>query len=348
MAQADYVISANPTGLAMRTEVNQIFQAILTNNAGTVAPSTVSDGMLWGDMSNSSTFYLKIRNHTNDGWNDLYAYDVATKTIQAMANGSTVSALLSAKANLASPTFTGTVVLPSTTSIGTVSNTEIGYLDGVTSAIQTQLETKAPLASPTFTGTVGGITSSMVGLGSVNNTSDSDKPVSTATQTALNLKANLSSPDLTGTPTAPTANAGTNTTQIATTAFVNTEISNDVGVANSGLVKTALNASGTAPIYACRAWVNFNGTGTVAIRASGNVSSITDNGTGDYTVNFATSMIDENYTSNSSCQSYFVQNNLEMNPAGIGTVSSQRFVANAGTSTSTPADSPLCCVSIFR
>ena len=119
-----------------------------------------------------------------------------------------------------SPTFTGTAVLPSATSIGTVSNTEIGYLEGVTSAIQTQLGTKAPLASPTFTGTVGGITSSMVGLGSVNNTSDADKPVSTATQTALNLKANLSSPNLTGTPTAPTANAGTNTTQIATTANV--------------------------------------------------------------------------------------------------------------------------------
>ena len=53
--------------------------------------------------------------------------------------------------------------------------------------------------------------------------------------------------------------------------------------------------SGTAPIYPCRAWVNFNGTGTVAIRASGNVSSITDNGTGDYTVNFTTAMPDANY-----------------------------------------------------
>jgi len=53
--------------------------------------------------------------------------------------------------------------------------------------------------------------------------------------------------------------------------------------------------SGTAPIYPCRAWVNFNGTGTVAIRASGNVSSITDNGTGDYTVNFTTAMSDANY-----------------------------------------------------
>ena len=59
---------------------------------------------------------------------------------------------------------------------------------------------------------------------------------------------------------------------------------------------TALStASGSAPSYSARAWVNFNGTGTVAIRASGNVSSITDNGTGDYTVNFTTAMADVNY-----------------------------------------------------
>lgn len=61
---------------------------------------------------------------------------------------------------------------------------------------------------------------------------------------------------------------------------------------NSAQIATV---SGTAPLYMCRAWVNFNGTGTVAIRASGNVSSITDNGTGDYTVNFTTAMSDANY-----------------------------------------------------
>lgn len=60
--------------------------------------------------------------------------------------------------------------------------------------------------------------------------------------------------------------------------------------------------SGTAPIYPCRAWVNFNGTGTVAIRASGNVSSITDNGTGDYTVNFTTAMSDANYSVTATAQ----------------------------------------------
>lgn len=50
-----------------------------------------------------------------------------------------------------------------------------------------------------------------------------------------------------------------------------------------------------ATAYGCRAWVNFNGTGTVAIRSSGNVSSITDNGTADYTVNFTNALADANY-----------------------------------------------------
>jgi hypothetical protein len=92
-------------------------------------------------------------------------------------------------------------------------------------ASATAATTYAPIASPTFTGTVAGITSTMVGLGNVDNTSDANKPVSTATTTALALKANLASPALTGTPTAPLAATGTNTTQIATTSFVQQELS---------------------------------------------------------------------------------------------------------------------------
>ena len=53
--------------------------------------------------------------------------------------------------------------------------------------------------------------------------------------------------------------------------------------------------------FRCRAWVNFKGTGTVAIRASGNVSSITDVGAGDYTVNYTTAMPDANYVCNINC-----------------------------------------------
>lgn len=53
--------------------------------------------------------------------------------------------------------------------------------------------------------------------------------------------------------------------------------------------------AGSEDYFLARAWVNFNGTGTVAIRADGNVSSITDNGTGNYTTNFSTSFVDANY-----------------------------------------------------
>lgn len=76
---------------------------------------------------------------------------------------------------------------------------------------------------------------------------------------------------------------------------------------STGTIATAestlsqFNVSGSAPVYACRAWVNFNGTSTVAIRASGNVSSITDNGTGDYTVNLTSAMPDANYSFSVLC-----------------------------------------------
>lgn len=73
-------------------------------------------------------------------------------------------------------------------------------------------------------------------------------------------------------------------------------IYDSVNVANGAYVKTALNASGSAPIYACRAWVCFDGTGTPAIKASGNVTSLTDNGTGDWTINFTTAISDANYS----------------------------------------------------
>jgi uncharacterized protein (AIM24 family) len=74
-----------------------------------------------------------------------------------------------------------------------------------------------------------------------------------------------------------------------------TEISGTTGTF-SGDMSFNSGYGSAAVAYGCRAWVNFNGTGTVAIRASGNVSSITDNGTGDYTVNFTTAMPDANYS----------------------------------------------------
>ena len=66
-------------------------------------------------------------------------------------------------------------------------------------------------------------------------------------------------------------------------------------ITTAGLFQFNSGYGSVATAFGCRAWVNFNGTGTVAIRGSGNVSSITDNGTGDYTVNFTTALADANY-----------------------------------------------------
>jgi hypothetical protein len=77
------------------------------------------------------------------------------------------------------------------------------------------------------------------------------------------------------------AEAGTNSTKLMT----------------SERTKEALNAGGSAPTYAARAWVNFDGTtGPGTIRGSGNVSSVARNTTGNYTVNFTTAMSDANYS----------------------------------------------------
>jgi len=96
---------------------------------------------------------------------------------------------------------------------------------------------------------------------------------------------------------------------------------------NVGLERMRLDASNNlqfnsgygsvATAYGCRAWVNFDGTGTVAIRASGNVSSITDNGTGDYTVNFATEMPDRNYSVSAMCNQIRGADSSQIRAAGF-------------------------------
>jgi len=205
-------------------------------NAADDAGTTISSIDDINDVTITSATSGQFLKWNGTAWvND--AIDLATDTtgsfVQSLVAGTGVTLANNSGEN-ATPTITvDTSVIQAR--VTNVTDTEIGYLDGVTSAIQTQIDTKAPIASPTFTGTVSGITATMVGLGSVNNTADTAKPVSTAQQTALDLKANLASPALTGTPTAPTAALATNTTQVATTAFVRAEVAALVGTAGATL-----------------------------------------------------------------------------------------------------------------
>lgn len=159
----------------------------------------------------------------------------------------------------------------------TVTAAEISYLDGVTDLIQVQLNARQPLDSQ-LTALAALSTS---GILSTNGTSVFARTLIAGTGiTISNAEGGTGNPNIAASIASQAeAEAGTDNTKVMTPLRL----------------RNALNATGAAPTYACRAWVNFNGTGTVAIRASGNVSSITDNGTGDYTVNFTTAMPDANY-----------------------------------------------------
>jgi hypothetical protein len=130
--------------------------------------------------------------------------------------------------------------------------------------------------------------------------------------------------------------------------------------ANQSAVKTALNAAGSAPIYAVRAWVNFNGTtgsGTghadITIRGSGNVTSIADHGTGDFSVNFTTAMEDVNYSVSGAAQYNSTSDAAALRYIGIASATASTMATSAlrifvGVSNGNLQDPLVCTVNVVR
>jgi hypothetical protein len=115
---------------------------------------------------------------------------------------------------------------------------------------------------------------------------------------------------------------------------------------SSGNFKFNSGYGSAATAYGCRAWVNFNGTGTVAIRASGNVSSITDNGTGNYTVNFTTAMPDANYAATGMCNDNGNITSITYRTGGL--FSTTQFQLSTVADGANLTDNANCLVSFFR
>jgi hypothetical protein len=230
-----------------------------------------------------------------------------------------IAAAVASKVESLSPTFTGTPTAP-TAAPGT-NNTQIA----TTAFVST--------SSTTFSAGTTGFTPN------------------TATSGAVTLGGTLA-----------VANGGTGATNAASArnnlgvpATNGTGASGTWGISISGNAATASElstASGSAPSYSARAWVNFDGTtnvgGNCTIRASGNVSTVADNGTGDYTVNFTTAMPDANYApvSMSSSASTQTQPRQITYKGGTKTTSALRLVSE--TDSGTNADTESVFVAIFR
>lgn len=119
----------------------------------------------------------------------------------------------------------------------------------------------------------------------------------------------------------------------------------------TGLFQFNSGYGSVATAYGCRAWVNFNGTGTVSITASGNVSSITDNGVGNYTVNFANAMSDANYnfvTNSSNTTSANILCIAQLNWDAPTKTTSALRIYNLKSNTGALTDQDTISVSIFR
>ena len=182
VGSADGVASLDANGKVPDSEIptaiarlaSPTFTGTPTLPTGTIA-TTQTAGNNSTALATTAFVGTAVSNLVNAAPESLNTLKELSDALGADANyASTITTALGTKAPIASPTFTGTVTIPSGASIS-------GY---------------APLASPTFTGTVGGISKSMVGLSNVDDTTDANKPVSTATQTALDLKLNSNSPSV--------------------------------------------------------------------------------------------------------------------------------------------------------
>jgi hypothetical protein len=180
------IVDADINASAAITKTKISGTAITAADTGTVTSTIIADNTIVNGDINSAAAIDK----TKISGTAITAADTGTVTSTMIADGTILNADINASAAI-----DWTKIAPSST----VSATEIGYLDGVTSAIQTQIDAKL------------------------------------ATATAASTYAPLASPALTGVPTAPTAAANTNTTQVATTAYVQTEITDLIAAAPGAL-----------------------------------------------------------------------------------------------------------------
>jgi hypothetical protein len=244
--QAQSTVTNLTTDLAAKANTTDV--VLLTGNQ-TIAGTKTFSSAIAGSVTGSAATLTTSRNFSISG---------GGITAAAVGFNGSAAVVLSASVDAGHITLARMANLAANSIIG--NNTGAG----ATPLALTGAQVKTMLA----------LTKADVGLSAVDNTSDADKPVSTAMQTALNLKANLASPTLTGTPTAPTAAGGTNTTQIATTQFVQSAISGaTAGVSSfntrTGAVTLTSGDVTTALTYTPTSVTGLTGTQSVAAFKTG-------------------------------------------------------------------------------
>jgi len=328
MSQHDLTID-NQGFPAFRADLNNALQALGSTQSGTSAPSPTFANQLWYDTTNNQ---LKIRNEDNDAWITLLTLDQSGDVVSQLA--ATIAVLSAGSASAPALTTSGDtntgIFFPAADTIAfaeggaeamrinSSGNIGIGNNNPAFGLVVEKDNGNGYSASFRRNNTDALLTirseNSVTGLQGVSSDGNS------FTNVLLNAsggnvgignnnpsqKLHIASSSGTYVQVQNTGNSinayygvdtgggwmGTSTNHYAAFYTNNTE---RMRITSGGDLQFNSGYGSVATAYGCRAWVNFNGTGTVAIRASGNVTSITDNGTGDYTVNFTNAMPDANY-----------------------------------------------------
>jgi hypothetical protein len=280
MSQNDFNI-ANQGFPSFRSDLNSALQALASTSSGATAPATPYANQLWYD---TSTGLLKIRNEANSAWINLFGVSTDGFVIEdkIIHSGDTNTSIRFPAADTVTVETNGAErmridssgnLLVGATSAGSMTE----GLKYESNKLLRAVRSDAASFAPNRLGSDGNIVEFQrdgISVGSIGAASSGLTFGAGGTTERLRITS--------------AGNVGIGTTSPAE----QLHITGNLRVGSAVLATP----TGSAPMYVCRAWVNFNGTSTVAIRASGNVSSITDNGTGDYTVNFTTAMPDANYS----------------------------------------------------
>lgn len=317
---------ANQGFPAFRADLNDALVALVSNNSGASAPATTFANQLWYDTTNN---ILKIRNEDNDAWISIATLDQSADSVSVLSAATVNAGALNATGNTVlgdASTDTlnvgnGGLVKDSNNQVGI--GTATALLAGGSPTTRGLLSINGSTDSFVALG-IGGVIKGYIGQTSNGLQLDSEgaTTITAVTNGAERMRIDSSgnvgigrTPDQRfqiASPTAVQSDMFVGSTRTltfyadATQTIIDAPTSipmifrtngtERMRISNNGFLFFDSNYGSAAIAYGCRVWINFNGTGSVSVRGSGNVSSLGDNGTGDYTINFATALPDTNYS----------------------------------------------------